>query len=129
VSHDKVGELHTVEQQLTAHEFSVAALAGALLQHAKQGISIVHGPPSSAPTGRNIGSLPLRTVIWEGRNQAIHWEEGGLRTAGKKCFDALASEQDPRFANHGQRSLAMDIVELLGWRDFYKFAADMKSLG
>jgi hypothetical protein len=127
--HASEGELRAIEQRLAAHEFSVAALAGALLQHAKQGISIVHGAPSNARAGRSLGSLTLRTVIWEGRNQAIHWEEGGLRTAGQNCFAALASEQDPKFADHARRSLAMDIVELLGWRDFETFATDMRSLG
>jgi hypothetical protein len=125
---EKGRELREVEQRLEAHSFSLAALAGAVLQNAKQGISIVHGQPANAPDGRSIGSLSLRTVIWEGRNQAIHWEDGPLRPAGANCFAALASEQDAKFAEHGQRSLAMDCIALLGWRDFEAFAADMRSL-
>lgn len=127
--HEKARELREVESRLEAHQFSVAALAGALLQHAKQGISIVHGAPSNAPAGRSIGSLPLRTVVWEARNQALHWEQAAPRAAGTACFAALASEQDRKFADFTKRSLAMDVVELLGWRDFEAFADDMRLLG
>jgi hypothetical protein len=127
--HEKASELSQAQDRLVAHEFSVAALAGSLMQHAKQGISLVHGGVSGAPDGRTIGSLPLKTIIWEARNQAIHWEEGNLRGPGTACFTALAAEQDTKFADFQTRSLAMDVVELLGWRSFESFADDMRSLG
>ena len=119
-----------LNQLLVIHSFSIASLSGALLQYAKQGMSIVYGnrvddcPDSS----RVIGSQNLKQVIWQGRNQAIHWEEGEPRPAVARCFDALARNVDVKFADYKTKNLAFDVVELLGWTAFDEFRRDMLTL-
>lgn len=61
--------------KVASHAFSVASLSAALLQHAKQGISLAHGGTANCPNGRPIGSQNLKIIIWEARNQSLHWEE------------------------------------------------------
>jgi hypothetical protein len=80
------------------------------------------------PDGRPIGSQFLKNVIWQGRNQAIHWEENRLNDAVKKCFDKLVKEFDPKFANYMTQSMAFDIVDLPGWTHFSVFRKDLFSL-
>ncbi len=85
------------------HRLSAAALASALLQIARQGISSVQGGPVS-PSGRLIGTQ-------------------------RACFETLARDVDPKFGEYRERSLAFDVVELLGWRTVDSFNADLVSLG
>jgi hypothetical protein len=115
--------------RLYVRKFSTAAAAGAVLQHAKQGISIVHGAPANCPDGRMVtATQSLRTVIWEGRNQAIHWEEGKLSQRVLDCFNALSSEHHTRFGKVYGGSLAFHVLSLLGWRSWDDFRADLLSL-
>ena len=101
-------------EQIDAHAFSVGALAGSLLQYARQGISICHGEFAACPNGRTIGSQFLKDVIWEGRNQAIHWEEGNLKSRGQQCFDKLSNEVNSSFGEYNNQNMAIDVVEQLG---------------
>ncbi len=117
-----------VKNQILAHTFATDSLAGNLLQHAKQGISLAHGKPANCPDGKYIGTQPLKDIIWQSRNQALHWEDFNPHPPVRKCFDTLAREVDPKFADYTQRNMAFDVVELLGWRDFASFKADMLSL-
>jgi len=117
-----------LEDEVLAHEFSIAALCGALLQYAKQGISLVHSGLANCPEGRAIGSQHLKAVIWQSRNQAIHWEEGNFRKPVKDCFEALKSEINQQFDQYKARSMASDIVEILGWKTFDDFKADLSTL-
>ncbi len=114
--------------QIAAHALSIGSLAGSLLQFAKQGISLAHGGPGKCPNGRPIGSQFLRDVIWQGRNQGIHWEEGKPHPPVEQCFETLCKEIDPKFADYKTRNMAVDVVELLGWTDFARFGADMAAL-
>jgi len=116
---DELGEI------VLLHSFSCSAQSGSVLQYAKQGISLVHAGPSACPEGRSVGSQSLKNVIWQGRNQAIHWEEGRLNTVVQTCFQTLAAEFHPRFSDFQSRSLAFEVVELLGWRDYAAFERDM----
>lgn len=122
-------EIDPVAQRVGAHDFSVAALAGALLQYGKQGISIVHGALAPAPPGRAFGSQTLKNVIWQARNQSLHWEEQAFRKPVEDCFDGLATEIDPKFGDFRKRNMSIDVVELLDWRDFDAFAGDLSTLG
>lgn len=118
-----------LRQLVDLHEFSVSSLAGSLLQHAKQGISIVHGGLANCPDGRTVASQQnLKTVVWQARNQAIHWEEGNLRPAVRACFDDLRDNVEPVFGAYHTRSLAFEVVQLLGWTDLARFKADLASL-
>jgi hypothetical protein len=122
-------QIPNIEAALETHDASVAALAGAVLQLAKQGMSIVNGALTNSPTGRKIGSQPLKSVIWQARNQAQHWEMGQLNQQTTSCFETLAADFDPKFRDYLTRSLAMDVVELLEWKAFSDFQHDLASLG
>lgn len=119
-------ELRKLTDSLAAKELSTSALAGSLLQFAKQGISLQYGRQKTAcPIGRNIGSQGIAEVIWQGRNQALHWEDGAFSKPVQDCFTALAAEIDPVFGDYANRCFAFDIVCLLGWKTFVDLERDL----
>jgi hypothetical protein len=99
-----------------------------LLQIARQGISIVHGG-SVLPVGRPIGTQPLSVVVWEARNQAMHWDDDQLRGRLEECFETLARDIDAKYGEYRAQSLAFEVVELLGWRTVEAFEDDFVALG
>lgn len=116
---------HAVER-LEAHEVSIAALAGNLLQYGKQGIALRYGKErNGCPDGRLIVGISLHELIWQGRNQAHHWEEGEFRRPVEKCFQLLEESVDPIFGEYRNRSMAYETVKVLGWNSFDDFAKDM----
>lgn len=110
---------------ISIHEFSVALLSGSLLQYAKQGISLVHGGLVPCPDGKSIGTQFLKDVIWQGRNQAIHWEEGRFNAPVEYCFQLLEQEIDARFNQFRSKNMAFDLVEHLGWTGVDRFQDDL----
>ncbi|AMV47784.1 hypothetical protein [Paraburkholderia caribensis] len=120
-----------LQSRVTAHKIAVQSICGAILQIAKQGISSVHGELAAAPEGRRIGTLVVRDIIWQGRNQALHYED--TKPLGKhvtQVFEALEAEQGGEFslkANPAQ-SRALQVVQLLGWRGYDAYCADMQGL-
>jgi hypothetical protein len=121
------GALQRAEATVATHAFSRSALSSSLLQYAKQGISAVHGTLATAPSARQIHGLELKEVIWQGRNQASHWEEGALRPPVVACFESLKAA-DAIFDDYLTRNLAFEIVLLLGWSDWASFERDMRSI-
>ena len=125
----KKAEYEQVIQRIAARQFSVAALSGSLLQYGKQGISLHHGNKrTGCPDGRIIAGIPLNEIIWQARNQALHWEDGSFHEPTTKCFKNLAQNVDPVFAQFKNRSLAFEIIGLLGWSKADAFFADMQLL-
>ncbi len=118
-------EIDLKKQTFLTHEFAIASLSGSLLQMAKQGISIIHSGLANCPDGRLIGTQNLKQIIWQGRNQAIHFEEGNFNQAVITCFDTLTNEIDTKFNRFRIANLAFDIVELLNWKSFIDFKNDM----
>ncbi|MBC6715683.1 hypothetical protein H9Q09_05675 [Aurantimonas sp. DM33-3] len=123
--HDKDHERQELGQKITTHRFSVGSLCGSILQFAKQGISLCHGSLAACPDGRAIGSQFLKDLIWQGRNQSIHWEEVAPRPPVVACFDKLTHECGQSFGDFRNRNMAIDVVTLLGWRTVAEFEADM----
>lgn len=121
-----------LQAQIFDKRFSLEALAVALLQLAKQGISTVWGHPSNCPGGRKVrGGVDLKLVVWAGRNQAQHYEEP--KKINKNTEDVFAQLNasapsakplDPKSKNN----LAFEIVTLLGWHDYSQYQEDMSSL-
>ena len=126
--HYKSKDLAALQENLALKEFSFSALAGTLLQYAKQGLSASFGTTSNWPQGRLIGTQNLKTIILEARNQSEHWEEGNPKTRVQQCFDALANEIDPEFAEYRTKNLAFKIVSLLGWHSYAAFRDDILSM-
>ncbi len=119
-------ETEQAAQRVATHEFSVSALAGSLLQYGKQGISLCFGKKRvGCPDGRTVVGMPLHEVIWQARNQALHWEDGVFHPLTVTCFESLAANADPVFSQYKFRSLAYEIVVLLGWKSVDDFCRDM----
>jgi hypothetical protein len=115
---------------LAAKDTSIRALCGALLQIAKQGISTVHNVLANCPDGRDIGSEKLKNVIWQSRNQSMHYEESTTRPYHQPvidCFNSLQSDFGSVF-NLANINLAKEIIDLLGWKDYSKYEQDMISM-
>ena len=127
--HDLSLELGTIEERLARHSEKRAVEAGTLLQNAKQCISFVHGASrTAAPNGRrSIAREPLRNVVWEGRNQSLHWEEGAFKPNLHAVFAALRSEYQGRFDDYQTRNKAFEVVDVLGWKTWDAFYDDIMS--
>ncbi len=64
--------------RLGATQASLDVLAAAVLQLSKQSISYRFGKARPTLVGvRTVGTQPIVNIIWEGRNNGIHWEDGG----------------------------------------------------
>jgi hypothetical protein len=125
------GMIASLTAQIIDKEISVAVLAGALLQIGKQGISAVHGDTTKCRNTRTIRGVKLERIVWAGRNQALHYETPStINTTTEKVFDKLNAfdTSTPALDPKAKRSLAHDIVMLLGWLDYVTYEADMISL-
>lgn len=117
-----------LKELLSARTFSTGAQSASLLQYAKQGISIAFHRLSACPPGRAVGSQSLKDVVWQARNQALHWEEGSPHSPVVSCFETLATDFGPPFRNYRAQNLAFEVVDLLGWRSFEDFERDLLTL-
>lgn len=125
----KKAEADEAIQRVAAHEFAVDAMCGSLLQYAKQGVALHFGKErKGCPDGRLIAGLTLHEVVWQARNQALHWEDGAFHKATTACFEHLAKHLDPVFNQYQTRSMAHEIVLHLGWKAADDFCRDMMLL-
>lgn len=123
-------EVAALQASVGTHQHSVQAIAGAILQIAKQGISLVHSGFAAAPSGRSVGSLSLRDVIWQARNQSMHYEEGTYKPAVTSLFSTLEKEHGHRFSlsAHPKQNRAKQVIDLLGWKNYRSYLLDMQAL-
>lgn len=123
-------EVENLEASVRAHEYAVQTISGAILQIAKQGISVVHGLRASAHPGRTVGSLVVRDIIWQARNQAMHYEEGKPNDHVKALFATLEREQGAQFSLivHEKQNRAKQVLDLLGWESYEAYLHDMQTL-
>jgi hypothetical protein len=121
-------EVAEIEARINARGFARAALCGSLLQIAKQGISTVHGG-LNGPIGRLVGTQPMRDIIWQARNQAMHFEEPRpLSQRVQQCFETLAADlQRSEFREYRQRNLAFEVIDALGWSSYSHYEQDIRS--
>jgi hypothetical protein len=123
-------EVARLQASIGAHQHATQALAGAVLQIAKQGISVVHGGPGAAPSGRAVGTLFVRDIVWQARNQSMHYEEGNFKKALTDLFAKLEAEQGAQFslAAHPRQNRAKQVLDLLGWSSYSTYIQDMLAL-
>lgn len=130
----KIAELERgitpLQAAIDAKAFSVRALAGAILQVAKQGIVVAHKGLGQCPPGKRLGSETLKNVVWEGRNQAMHWDDGRYNPPVIACFANLERDFGPQFSlgSSPASSLAKGVIDLLKWTEFDIYMSDMHSL-
>jgi hypothetical protein len=127
-AYEKKIDLDLLENKIKTTEFSYSSISGSLLQYAKQGISLVHGSLNVCPNGRNIGTLSLKTIIWQGRNQSLHFEEGKFSPQVTTCFNELVKNYGLEFANFHNKNMAFEIIKLLDWKNWDSFYRDLLSL-
>jgi hypothetical protein len=124
----KSKDIDAIKARLGARSFSVACLSGSLLQYAKQGIAAHYGKlRDGCPDGREIAGLTLHEIIWQSRNQALHWEEGSFNPSVRRCFERLGTV-NTIFEQYEARSMAYEVVCLLEWRSTEDFIRDMRLL-
>jgi hypothetical protein len=124
-------EVAQIQARLLNKMFSLSALASALLQIGKQGISVVRRNPASCPDGRAVCGVPLKWVIWAGRNQAMHYEEPRkVSDETQKYLNQLGKNSDSAVLLDSRAgiSLAVSVIERLGWFSFEAYGDDMQSL-
>lgn len=123
-------EIAVLQASVGTHQHSIQAIAGAVLQIAKQGISLVHAGQTAAPTGRMLGSLAIRDIIWQGRNQSMHYEDPKIKQPVADLFSTLERAHGAQFslAKHPKQNRATQILDLLGWGDYALYLLDMQSL-
>jgi hypothetical protein len=123
----KAADVQATEAKIATRSFSVAALSGNVLQYAKQGLSLRYGKNrDGCPVGREIVGIPVHEIIWQGRNQALHWEEGNPHKPVVTCFESLAVNANAAFSGYKQRSMAYEVITILGWRSVEDFNRDMQ---
>jgi hypothetical protein len=105
---------------------SISSLAGAVLQIGKQILSLRYAGKPNIGGARRIGSQSIVEVIWEGRNHAMHWEEGTPRQRVKDMLNALSSDLGIAI-DFGQNN-SLVILEALGWKTASDFIADLMDL-
>jgi hypothetical protein len=125
--YNAAADLPSLEQVRDIRSFACAAMAGSVLQFAKQGISLVHGSLQNCPAGRIIHGVEIKSVIWQGRNQSMHWDEGQFSRAVQACFDTLKAS-DSAFNDYQARNVAFDVIRVLNWRNYAAFETDMMTL-
>lgn len=124
-------EVNELQTAVGAHQVAVQAICGAILQIAKQGVSLVHGGLAAAPSGRLVGTSYLKEIVWQARNQALHYEDGNFNPQVLALFAALEASHGAAFslAAHRQKSLAKQVVHLLGWTTYESYLTDAQALG
>ncbi|MDG4720720.1 hypothetical protein [Thalassospira aquimaris] len=123
-------EIGALKSVILNRKMALQSLSGALLQIAKQGISIAHGGLGACPDGRTIGQSKLKEVVWQARNQSLHYEEGRFRQPVLYLFNQLAADFGDLFslALHPNKNMAEDVIEVLGWIEYSRFERDMLQL-
>ncbi len=123
-------EVVAMQASIGSHQQATQAISGAILQIAKQGLSLVFGGMAGAPKGRKIGSLHITDIIMQGRNQSLHYEEGAFKQPVVELFRVLELEQGERFSlsKHVGQNRARQVAELLGWTSYPAYAHDMETL-
>lgn len=126
----KADELALLQQELQDRYDSLNTLSGALLQIAKQGISVVYGNKDGPVGIRQIAGQALHAVIWEARNQSMHYEEGSLRAPVMAMFNALQASHGDTFSLtiHHRENLAYEVVKLLSWDNSEQYFNDLNDL-
>lgn len=121
----------SLQASIDAKDLASQVLCGALLQVAKQGISLIHGSLESCPEGRLVGGIPMKDIIWSGRIQAIHFEEPITSKLAIKTFKSLEDKFGTEFAlsKHLGKSRARQVVMNLGWINYSAYCSDMIILG
>ena len=93
---------------------SMSNLAGAVLQIGK------------LPAARTIGTQNIVEVVWEGRNHAMHWDEGAPRKQVSDMLNTLAT--DLNITIEIGKNNCLSILGALEWQKTEDVISDIKVL-
>jgi hypothetical protein len=125
-----VSNLNFDRKLINMCNISIGILSGAILQIAKQCLSIEFENCYSRK-GRKIGSQHISDIIFNARNQSLHFEEEKIKNPHtKRCFEILAEEFVEAYDlnRNFRQNLATEVIELLGWNTFENYLADMQEI-
>lgn len=105
---------------------SMSGLAGAVLQIAKQSLSLRHSGKPKLSGARAIGTQSIVEVVWEGRNHAMHWDEGAQRERVRNMLNSLAT--DLNITIESGKNNCLSILGALGWKTPENVISDLKAL-
>ncbi|MBS3755252.1 MAG: hypothetical protein KGY56_06085 [Desulfobacterales bacterium] len=105
---------------------SMSGLAGAVLQIGKQALSIRHTGKPNLPAARKIGTQNIVEVVWEGRNHAMHWDEGSPREPVSNMLNVL--ETDLNITIEVGKNNCLSILGALEWKKPEDVISDLKAL-
>ena len=93
-------------------------------------MSFVHSKIQTYPhLGRKVAGVDMRDLVWQGRNQAMHYETTAKRADWRGVFGILDTAKPGRFSlEPPYESRAKDIFELLGWQSHAIYEADIRTL-
>lgn len=117
-----------IAARIDARTFARATLCGNVLQIARQGISMVH-KGLGGPVGRLIGTQALHDVVWQARNQTLHYEDGRCHQPVATRFEALAIDlNNQAFLEYNSKNLAYEVLVLLKWDTYEQYQIDLRTL-
>jgi hypothetical protein len=93
---------------------SMSCLAGAVLQIGKQLLSLRYSGKPNLPNATTIGTQNIVEIIWEGRNHAMHWDEGTPSGKVKNMLNTLATDLNVTIVIGENNCLS--ILGALGWK-------------
>ena len=105
---------------------SMSCLAGAVLQIAKQALSIRHSKKPNIEDARKIGTQSVVEVIWEGRNHAMHWDEADPNDKVKNMLKALETDLDVTI--EAGKNNGLSVLGVLDWKSPENVISDLKIL-
>lgn len=127
---DKEATLDSIQHRLLDKKEALAVLSGAVLQIAKQGISSVHGSlPAARRSGRQVAGLPIADVVWQARNQTMHFEEGcnaQVIAVFQKLEEAFGD--DLSLTKNPAKNMALRVLIALDWMQYETYCADLSTL-
>jgi hypothetical protein len=105
---------------------AMSVLAGAILQIGKQSLSLRHSGKPNLPGAKTIGTQSIVEVVWEGRNHAMHWDEGAPRERVRNMLNAL--ETDLNITIENGKNNCLSVLGALGWKSSADVISDLKAL-
>lgn len=123
-------KLEATQRALETFDQTANILAGALFQVVKQAMSTVHGRLGNCPdSGRVIHGVDVREIVWQARNQAMHFEDTKAGSDFISTFAKLDSALPGTFTIESPFvSRAKAVFDLLGWQSYSAYEADVMSL-
>jgi hypothetical protein len=143
------------QREYFGYTVSKATISGSILQIAFMGIKLL-SLNSTIPVGcgdivgagggtvrfcigRPIRGVPIGLVVYAGRNQYNHMDEGAYFPVTTKVFDRLYTGQteegenyiDPAFDLSDRDlsySLSDNVLAVIGWKDHNSYITDMKAM-